>query len=99
MPFVGYILLYRHGSWNVPVMEYRVQPDRRLGFNHAIIYKNYVMCISIKINVKYHLVSQLWATFQQYLALAIEQQRKKLIYNASRQVQGMAVLIVQTAFL
>ena len=78
MPFVGYILLYRHGSWNVPIMEYGEQPDRHLGSNHANMYSNYVMCILIKINVvKYHLTSQVWATFQQYLALAIEQQCKK----------------------
>ena len=73
MPFVGYILLYRRGSRNVPIMEYGVQPDRHLGFNHANMYSNYVMCISIKISVvKYHLASQVWTTFQQYLALAIE---------------------------
>ena len=40
MPFVGYILLYRHGSWNVLIMEYGVQPDRHLGFNHANMYSN-----------------------------------------------------------
>ena len=75
MPFVGYILLYRHGSWNVPIMEYGLQPDhdRHLGFIHANMYSNYVVCISVKINVvKYHLASQVWATVQQYLALAIE---------------------------
>ena len=55
----------------VPIMEYGVQSDRHLGFNHANMYGNYVVCISIKMNIaKYHLAS-VWATFQQYLALAM----------------------------